>query len=164
MVVFFGLGGASERLRLDLPGWSQTEKLFTWTEGRRASIALRLPRAKRAIKLQFKMSALVSPPALPAQPVDVSVNGEKLATWYVADERIHTLTLPKRFAPVSDSLLHIDFDIPQATSPAALGHSTDSRRLGLCVRELRIRKGPKKRKPSAPPATAALFVPKRWLC
>ncbi len=152
MVIFFGVGGDSQRLRLDMPGWSKTEKLFTCTEGPRASLVLRLPPAKRAFKLDFRMSAFV-PPTLPAQLVDVSVNGEKLATWSVAEEKVHTLTVPKRFAPVPDSWLRIDFDIPDATSPAALGHSSDPRQRGLCIRELRIRKPPKRRNVATPPTT-----------
>lgn len=152
MTIFFGLGGDSERIRIR--GWSHTEPHFTWTDGNSAALGVRLPPAKHPIRLRFKMAGMTAPPRVPFQRVDVQVNGEKLASWEVGEEDVFTLTVPRRFvaepkrppgAPRPFVLepgtrLLIEFNLPDAISPAEVGESGDRRRLGVRVAELHIGK------------------------
>ena len=151
MRIYFGIGGDSERIRRS--GWSGVERSFTWSDGPKASLALRLPSDKYDVRLRFRMGALVSAPALPFQPVDVFVNDHKLASWEVAEERIFSLLVPARLLhpPASlkakpgflldpGSLALIDFHIPKAISPRELGFSDDARQLGIRMYELQISK------------------------
>ena len=166
MTIFFGIGGDWERLRVH--GWSHPEPHFTWTDGHKAALAVRLPPSKRDVQLRFKMAGMTRPPRVPFQAVDVHVNAEKLASWEVGREDVFTLTVPRRFvappkqAPGSPTpfvlepgiRLLIEFNIPNAISPREIGESGDPRLLGLRVAELHIEK-----RPSAATRSAATEPP-----
>jgi hypothetical protein len=65
----FNAGGNSERYRVT--GWSQTEREFTWSEGKSAQLALPIPSDPGALTLVIKLGALISRPAVPYQTVEV---------------------------------------------------------------------------------------------
>jgi hypothetical protein len=132
----FGLRGNSERFRI--AGWSKTESKMTWTDGHSAMLHFSgLPRLQ-PLSLQVTMSGLTKNPHLPAQIAQVSANGTKLAEWQIAEKKEYVVTIPPDV--VSDTgNLTIEFAIPNAISPRALGLSTDSRELGLCLFDLVIR-------------------------
>ena len=140
MTIFFGHGGDSDRFRL--LGWSGTEAGFTWTDGIGASLAMRLPASEHPVRLNVRAAGMNSPERLPFQPVEVTVNGEKIASWEVAEERVYTAIIPQRFVRVPDDLSFIDFYMPKAASPASVGQGGDLRRLGLRVVDIHIEKAP----------------------
>lgn len=146
--IFFNIGGDSERFRL--AGWSTTEHDFTWTDGIGASLSVRVPRSKGPLTLDVYMAGMNHLPSVPFQPVDVSINGHKLADWEVLDDKVYSVAIPKEFADAPESLLTIDFYIPQATSPQDLGLGSDWRRLGLRLRTVEIVETPDEGR-SAPP-------------
>lgn len=150
MTVFFGIGGDSERIRR--AGWSFTEPTYTWTDGPSAWLGIHLLHTNRDVQLQFRMAGMNLPPRVPFQPVDVLVNGEKLASWQVSDERLFVLIIPARMLAGPPRLpdgslpfilepgvrLNVEFRLPNAISPKQLGDGEDARRLGLRMRDLHI--------------------------
>ena len=140
MTIFFGHGGDSHRFRL--LGWSRTEGGYTWTDGIGASLAMRLPASEHPLRLNVKAAGMNVPGRLPFQPVEVTVNGEKIASWEVAHEKVHSAIIPQKFVNVADELLFIDFYMPKATSPASMGHGGDLRRLGIRVTDIQIEQAP----------------------
>ena len=140
MTIFFGAGGDSERFRL--LGWSNTEGGFTWTDGIGASLGLKLPYSEHPVRMNLKAAGMNAPGRVPFQPVDVAINGEKIASWEVADEKVHTAIIPQRFVNGPETFFFIDFYMPKATSPAQVGQGPDGRRLGLRVVDLSFEKAP----------------------
>jgi hypothetical protein len=134
--MFFGLGGDAERF--EAKGWSAMEPNFTWTDGNVASLGIRLPRSNAPVILAAKLGAILSPPRIPSQPVDVYVRDEKIAHWEVIDDKIYTAVIPPKFTAAWETPVFIDFHIPNAISPAELGGSGDQRKLGLRVTEITV--------------------------
>ena len=140
ITVFFGAAGDSDRFRL--LGWSGEEEAFTWTDGIGASLGVRLPRSEHPVRMSVKAAGMNVPERLPFQPVGVYVNGEQIASWEVAAEKVHTAIIPQRFVDAPESFLFIDFHMPKCASPSSVGHGPDGRRLGMRVVDLRFRKAP----------------------
>ena len=136
--VAFGLGGDSERFRG--PGWSQTEQGFTWTEGGAASLSFRPPKPAQPVTLRMTLGGNVHLPNVPFQPVDVYANGEKIASWQVAEKKECVATIPENLI-ASRPVLTVDLQIPKAVSPSDLGQSADPRRLGLRCFEMNLSTG-----------------------
>ena len=146
--VGFGHGGDAVRFRRD--GWTKPEKDFTWTKGLGATLHFRVFAADRPLTLKVKAQAVHHPPELPEQPVDVSVNGRKIAHWKVSSLKYYTAVIPQELVdPGPDhpnraahtTLLVIDFYTPKSTSLSDLKIGRDPRRLGLCFWELFILHG-----------------------
>jgi hypothetical protein len=132
----FNAGGNSERYRVS--GWSKTEAEFTWSEGKSALLGLPIPSDPGALTLVAKMGALVSPPAVPYQKVEVFANGQKIADWEVADTADFSMVIPAEVTRKS-SALNIEFRVPNATSPKALGLGDDARILGIRVYSVELK-------------------------
>lgn len=135
-IVSFSSGGDAERFQVK--GWSGREQDYTWTEGTSAVVGLRLRESKLPVTLSVRAAGMNHPPQVPFQPVDVMANGEKIAHWEVAEEATFTATVPAKFLVNPEDVLFVEFQLPGAVSPASLGQSGDSRRLGLRVRELSV--------------------------
>ncbi|WEN14946.1 hypothetical protein PY254_17215 [Rhodanobacter sp. AS-Z3] len=123
-------------------GWSTPENLGVWSNGLHAEIAIdarQLPHVKHDLRFSFKVVGLVTQ-AYPKQRVQVSMNG-------VASSHL-TVTYPEGGAqlqldvPASDldalRKIHIDFYLPDATTPKALGINGDERVLGIRLEALTI--------------------------
>jgi len=133
----FNAGGNSDRYRVS--GWSQTEKEFTWSEGKSAQLALKIPSDPGALTLVIKLGALISRPAVPYQTVEVFANGQKIADWAVADTADFSARIPEEIAKKGD-ILNIELRVPNATSPKALGLGDDSRILGVRVYSVELKR------------------------
>ena len=133
----FNAGGNSERYRLS--GWSKTEKEYTWSEGKSAQLGLPIPSSPGALTLLARMGALVSRPAVPYQKVEVFANGQKIADWEVADTADFSALIPAKVTK-NKSILNIEFRVPNATSPKALGLGDDARILGIRVYSLELKR------------------------
>lgn len=134
--VGFGAGGDSHRFKSS--GWSHPEDSFTWTDGTRATLLVHVSPSRARRQLQLRMRGHTKPAELQFQPVDVSVNGVKVATWEVGpDAATYAAVIPKKMVS-NGGQLTIDLDIPRATSPLALGGPPDPRQLGLQCFEMRI--------------------------
>lgn len=133
--VIFGEDGDSERFRVS--GWSATEKEITWTDGPVAVLQFAGLPASTSFRLKMTLAALVNPPELPAQPVQVFANGEKVAEWQVVDKASFTALIP----PKDDTTtLNIELRLPKAVSPKDLGISSDARVLGVSCFDIVITK------------------------
>jgi hypothetical protein len=133
--VSFGKGGNSEPLRVS--GWSGTESQMTWTEGTAAVLAMRVSPTNEPVALKMKLAGLTKDPEVPYQPAEVYVNDEKVADWQVANEEEISAPIPQEITR-RGGLLRITLKIPKATSPKALGMSTDPRILGVACFHLQL--------------------------
>jgi hypothetical protein len=133
--VLFGESGDSERFRVS--GWSSTEKEITWTEGPVAVLKFTGINTANSLRLKMTLAALVNPPQLPSQPVEVFANGRKIAEWQVGVKAEFTALLPPGGNEQGDALT-IELKLPKAASPKALGLSEDPRVLGLSCFDLTI--------------------------
>jgi hypothetical protein len=120
---------ASERYRVS--GWSKTEGDFAWTDGTSARLALPIPADTGPLTVKMTLRGLIQPPTLPSQPVEVYVNDQKVADWQVSDTAAFTGEIPAELTKGAGTL-NLEFRIPKATSPKALGMNTDTRILGIC--------------------------------
>jgi hypothetical protein len=137
VIRFDGTGG-SERFRG--AGWSQTETDKTWTEGTAATLNFTGLPAGSAMSLKATLIGLTNPPDLAAQPAEVYANGQRIGDWLVNDKKQYVASIPASVIG-ADGKLDIQFRLPKATSPKALGQSSDPRILGLCFFDLVIDKG-----------------------
>lgn len=135
--ISFGKGGNSEPYKKS--GWSPTEEKFTWTEGASARLEIPVPAANEPVTLRMRIAALIKPPEVPFQPVEVFINDQKIADWQVAEtSQFAARVSPELTKP--GGILNIEIKTPKATSPKALGVSADPRVLGICVLELELAK------------------------
>lgn len=137
--ISFKKGGDSEPFRV--AGWSHPEEDYTWTEGVRASLTCRVAAARESMALKMTLAAFYRAPAVTSQAVDVSINGEKVGTWDVVDERVHTVRIPEKFL-ADGAVLVLDFSIPKAIAPISVGHNVDTRFLGVRCSEMEISADP----------------------
>ena len=135
--ITFGKGGNSEPYKGT--GWSTTEEKFTWSEGTSARLRIPVPASNDPISLKMRIAALVKPPELSTQPVEVFIDDQKIAEWQVADTAEFIARVPPDFTK-KGGVLNINIKTPKATSPKALGLSADPRVLGICCLELELAK------------------------
>ena len=136
--VGFGQGGGAERFKQS--GWSKTEEKFTWTEGTAAVLKVKVPASNDSVTLKMRLAGLVKEPALPFQPVEVEINGQKMADWQVGDVAEFVAAIPHDLTKKGGELT-ITLKTPKATSPKALGLNADPRVLGVCCLDLEFSKG-----------------------
>ncbi|MBA3835075.1 MAG: hypothetical protein H0X53_04375 [Sphingomonas sp.] len=130
-VISFRAGGDSTRFRTS--GWAAPDSSGTWTDAPAASLTVRVRAPEHHLLLSMTLLGHTHT-HLPQQPVELYVNREKVATWSVANLGGYTAVIPKQLA--ERGLLIVDLHVVKATSPAELGTSSDSRRLGVLCSEL----------------------------
>ena len=136
--ITFARGGNSEPYKKR--GWSPTEEKFTWSEGTSAQLQISVAATNDPVTLKMRIAALVKPPELPSQPVEVFINDQKIVEWQVGDTSEFVARVPPDFTK-KGGVLNIDIKTPKATSPKALGLSADPRVLGICCLDLELSKG-----------------------
>ncbi|HEY4282561.1 MAG TPA: hypothetical protein VGM62_05805 [Chthoniobacterales bacterium] len=129
-LVTFGKDGNSDRFKDS--GWSITEEQMTWTEGKRAVLFFSALPPSQPQTLTVNAAGLVKPPMLPAQPVAIYANGQKVADWMVNERKTYTASIPMNLIK-DDGTLVIELHLPKAASPASLDIGNDLRVLGLSV-------------------------------
>jgi hypothetical protein len=135
-ILKFGAGGEAEKFKAS--GWSSAEKEFTWTEGKGAKLSFTLPQNESALRLRMKLVGLIRPPEVNYQPVEVYVNGQKIADWQVAAPANFTATIPQKIA--AGKQLEIELRTPKSTTPKALKMNNNLRVLGVGCFEMEITK------------------------
>jgi hypothetical protein len=121
-------------------GWASSEAWGTWTDGERATLRLTpAAGAKSDLILTMYARAFVVPQH-PRQEVDVLVNGRHAGTFsfdsFDIVERV--IRLPADLFAGSE-VLELSFASKSARSPAELGLSADSRRLGIGVAKVMLK-------------------------
>ncbi len=131
-LISFAGAGNSQAYRVS--GWSQPEVDFIWTEGNTAVLRFGGLPTGTSLQMKANLLGLTNP-----QPVEVYANGQKVTDWNVSDKKEYSVVIPAS-ANSMGGILTIELRIPKATSPKALGLSTDPRILGLCVFDVTIEK------------------------
>ena len=121
-------------------GWSTPDPNFgLWSDGRKASLAIRQPVAGRDTVLNIRMEAFVAA-GRPWQRVHVTVSGRTVADWVIksAAPATYRLVIPASgFA--ANSTAEIVFDLPDAASPASVDAGlTDRRTLAIALKSIDI--------------------------
>jgi len=137
-ILFTVDGNVSDFVRF---GWSNQEPTHRWTDGSQAKLVFRLQdQPDENLLLRLKASAYLGG-GLPYQTIDVAVNGQKTATWKMKGKwgkwDWYEATIPSNLVG-KDRLLEVLFNISNPTSPAEVGESKDTRKLGIAARELMI--------------------------
>jgi len=118
-------------------GWSAHHESFgVWSEGKQAQLQLLIP--KRPIhELVMELRAFIPPGGMP-QPLTLTVNGALTKQVVFSFER-NTVRIMLNPALIQKSEhLTIDFLIPKAISPKAVGLSADDRELGIGIISIRF--------------------------
>lgn len=131
--IIFGYGGDAERHMIR--GWSALEPDHTWTSDPVALLGFLVGESVAPVNLIVKTGAMIHPPQIPFQLVDVYADRVKIATWQVSDFATYTAPIPRRFTSGREHPLFIRFEIPNAVSLKELGQKDDERKLGLMVAE-----------------------------
>ena len=118
-------------------GWSSPEDGFTWAIGERS--ALRLPRPREApfYRLEMEVVPFSAPPVLPAQRLEVMLNGESVATFDPLTRGRVGLIVP---GSVINGRDHVEIILihPDAARPCDLGVGADDRPLAISFHRLSI--------------------------
>jgi hypothetical protein len=121
-------------------GWSVAEQCGTWSDGDVATMAMRVKGgSQQDLAMTIESFALVNE-RHPLQEVEVDVNGHFVKTLkFTSSSRVsNVLTVSKAYCSQNDGMLNTEFKIKDPTSPAELGISTDSRKLGMYLMSLKV--------------------------
>ncbi len=133
--VRFGTGG--DGLGFLGAGWSSPESGHTWSDEMSAVLALKVEPSAEPLTVRMQLSGLKKAPELPFQPVELLVNGTKVADWQVGEEAEYTAALPAEIGATGGAL-RLELKIPKATTPKQLGMGNDERVLGVAIHALQI--------------------------
>lgn len=134
----FGEGGGAAPYLAS--GWSGQEKEHRWSEGKQAMLALRIEELPPGKALALAATGFgFSPDGRNPQPVHVSVNGRRVATWAALPAQPFTAQIP---ADVAAKSLNITFDIEHPTAPCGASKTGDCRLLGFGLQHLALTVAP----------------------
>lgn len=113
-------------------GWSTPEDWGVWTDGGFAT--LQLP-TKAGSKLRIELTGRQFPDWT---PMDLGYQLDRGSVDYVTLEPGHSMELVIEVSPQCDGVGVLQLHLPEATSPAELGVSADTRAIGLGLTSLQI--------------------------
>jgi len=133
----FGYQGNARWYRDD--GWSDPERGFTWSLGKRASLVMRLPEPKGVVSLNATLNPFLHPGALDTQAVVILVNGRRVGRWTISRSgyRPQSMDIPPDFFTDLTRTI-ITFETPDSAAPVELGVSGDRRVLGVALSSLQL--------------------------
>lgn len=125
------------------PGFDKADKSGTWTTARFAAMPLLVPlgagaASRKPWRITLAFWPNISPPAIPAQEVSVSVNRRNVLQLRYTQSRPEVMSFvaePQRIGTIGAFLL--EFRIPMAMSPKQLGLSADPRQMGIKLTDVR---------------------------
>lgn len=112
-------------------GWSLSEPLYTWTDGRaglseNASVLAMKVKSTQDLTLQLNINRVFN-----TNPADIYIN-DTLVDSIVFEEGANTVNIPKELIE-DDGVLVIRLAFSGLVSPQMLGESSDDRLLGIAV-------------------------------
>ena len=117
--------------------WSQAEGWGVWSDGAAPELALRLA----APPERDLLLTIEAQPFPERQGVSVIVGGHAVARWELAGEPAeHQARIPRALIPGAQ--LNVVLKVDRPLAPSELGQSTDSRRLGVGLRSVRLDSAP----------------------
>lgn len=120
-------------------GWGEAGHGFTWTIGKRATMALSLPSPNPGVlTLEATFSPLVIGGKLDHQLIEVYANNEEVGKWVAAENGQYKATIPARLS--ASGVIELRFDLPDATSLAQLGVNDDRAVLGLEMQSIALQR------------------------
>jgi hypothetical protein len=131
---------STSNLRLEMIGWSIPELHGTWSDGGRASIRVPLDRIPTGgLRVRLSGTAFVND-RVPAQLIKVNVAGQHIDSWNTLfpQRRVARELIVNSEKIGKDGVLILDFLFPNATSPAQLGLSGDSRQLSMALHSIQV--------------------------
>ena len=136
----FSHGSDAQRYRVS--GWTGPDPgmPFTWSEGHSARLLLPVTADSTPLRLTIKLGGMVNPPELMAQDVQVYVNGIEAAQFQASSPAEFEVNVPP--AALGCAQLQVEFRLPRAVSPLSLGHSVDSRVLGIYLFTIAVARTP----------------------
>ncbi len=129
----FGKGGNAYNYQIE--GWSEPEEGFTWSNGNMASIFIPIRTSDADLMLNFRIFPFVSD-KLKQQDINILVNKQKLGDLKIKAEGEYEIKIPNKY--ITGSSLLIQFEFPNACSPAQLGVNEDTRKLGVAFKWISI--------------------------
>lgn len=124
--------GGEAGLRAALgPAWHAPEPQATWSFGRVATLPLRIEAAGDA-ELAATLEAFAPPPGEAEIALEVNAGGERLGSFALAPRELRRIvfTLPARLRGAGGEV-ELEFRVPAARSPFAIGLGADERPLGV---------------------------------
>jgi hypothetical protein len=118
-------------------GWSRPNTDHTWTIDDRSLLIFAPPGGAEEYRLDMDVRPFTSPPALPAQRLDVIVSGAMVRRFDPLESGIATCIVPGHLIHGRDSV-EILLEHPHAARPSDLGISDDARRLAVMFHQLTL--------------------------
>jgi hypothetical protein len=118
-------------------GWSGPEDGFTWSIDDRSVLTIGTPGAADSYRLEMDVVPFVSPPALSAQTLGVTINGALVHTFDPLPRGEVGCTIPGHLLQDRDTV-EIVLDHPGAISPRAAAGQNDDRRLAVAFYRLSL--------------------------
>jgi hypothetical protein len=133
--IYFGIKGNAEQYQQE--GWNEPEDGFTRTNGQSANLLIKTTsKPKSDIIMNASVYPFIVPGKLEKQRVIININGRKAGEWDVPADGEYNLTIPKDF--IKGNELNINFVLPDAIAPIDLGFKTDTRVLGLAIKDINL--------------------------
>ncbi|MCF6171606.1 MAG: glycosyltransferase family 39 protein [Bacteroidales bacterium] len=119
-------------------GWGKQEEDFRWSSDLNAGIRFPVPAEPAdGLAIQLLCFPYLARGKIPQQPLIVRVNNHIVAEWSIINQRWFKVLLPLKLLG-DESIVHLDFELKNAASPASFGHSNDTRLLGFGVKKIKI--------------------------
>lgn len=136
VVKFYG-PSATESARYIGEGWSSQEETHRWTDGQTAKLVFKLTKTpKNPLMLKVHASPFLGG-GLNHQYVRLLVNGQEVIQWSMKGLAWYECPIPS-YLIKQDGIILLSFIVDTPLSPSEIGESTDSRKLGIAMRELII--------------------------
>ncbi len=112
-------------------GWAAPEAGHRWNDGKRAAVIFRI-REVQPLQVRIALAPFFGAGRIARQTMRIAVNGAAFAEHHLVEEgaAVIEMTLPVEFLQTENRL---EFEFPDALSPAALGLSTDLRQLAIAL-------------------------------
>jgi hypothetical protein len=112
------------------PGWSGPEDGYTWSIDDRSVLSIAAPGKAGGYRLEMEVVPFIAPPALTAQTMAVTVNGELVHTFDPLPRGKIECAIPGHLLDGSETI-EIVLDHPAAVSPRVAAGQNDDRRLAV---------------------------------
>jgi hypothetical protein len=135
-ITSFAVDGNSDELVAG--GWSEKEPAGRWTDGHHAKLSLFVGKLGTPVRVQFEMNAFTHAEKV-SQRVAVSINGRHVADWTIgAGASTQEVLIDPVDVDKTKGFAELSFQLPDAISPVDAGLSSDTRMLGVFVRNMTI--------------------------